>query len=157
MDLHLPAHDAKGIHAFEHKVMRWLYRRLLDRLVKRYGGLQRCPWCLSCAQMGDTWNFDSQADPSIDALTCGVCGGMSRWRFEIGMIPLEPIGLQPPPVPVALPPGDLVEVTKEMNEAWVEWDTPAPFPPGLTHPQLIRFLTLIRAAFMSGWVARSQR
>lgn len=38
-----------------------------------------------CAQSGPGWNFNPH-DPFLDVLTCGVCGGTSLWRFEIGMI-----------------------------------------------------------------------
>lgn len=99
MNLHhtiLPAHDRKGLARIEHAVMRWLHRRMLDRLLHRFGGIQQCPWCKQCAQLGDSWRFDSNTDPTIDALHCGVCGGVSRWRFEMGMMPLTPIGLSPP-------------------------------------------------------------
>lgn len=83
----------------ERRVMRWLHTRFLDRLLSRYGGIQRCPWCKQCAQAYDGTHFDSESDPMIDALHCGNCGGVSRFRFELGMIALDPIGLAPPPVP----------------------------------------------------------
>lgn len=83
----------------EKRVIRFLYRRMLDRLLIRYGGIQRCPWCRQCAQASDGWRFDSETDPTIDALHCGHCGGVSRWRFEHGMMSLNPVGLSPPPVP----------------------------------------------------------
>jgi len=96
--LSLPQSDATGLARHEHALMRWLHRRMLERLMRRYGGIQRCPWCKQCAQLGDGWCFDSKTDPLIDALHCGNCGGVSRWRFEMGMMPLDPIGISPPPV-----------------------------------------------------------
>lgn len=82
----------------ERRVMLWLHDRFLERLLRRYGGIQQCPWCKQCAQAFDGSRFDSTTDPTIDALHCGNCGGTSRWRFEMGMMPLQPIGLAPPPV-----------------------------------------------------------
>lgn len=96
--LSLPSNEKGWIAMLEHRVMRWLHRRMLDRLLRRYGGIQMCPWCNQCAQAHDGWRFDSVTDPSIDALHCGNCGGVSRWRFEWGMMPLTPIGLRAPPV-----------------------------------------------------------
>lgn len=81
---------------FEKRVMTWLYARFLDRLMRRFGGIQTCPWCHQVAQAYDGWRFDSKTDPSIDELHCGNCGGTSRWRFEMGMIPLTPLRGQPP-------------------------------------------------------------
>lgn len=80
----------------EQRIANWLNRRTLNRLLQRYGGIQQCPYCKQCAQSEPLWYFDSDTDPSIDALHCGNCGGVSRWRFEMGMLPLEPIGLHPP-------------------------------------------------------------
>lgn len=80
----------------ERKVMEWLHRRFLDRLLNRHGGIQQCPWCNQCAQAYDGWQFNSTWD--TDVLTCGNCGGTSRYRFEVGMIALNPIGLNAPPV-----------------------------------------------------------
>ena len=77
----------------------WLHERAKRRALKQFGGIQRCPWCKQWAQLYDEWFFDSKTDPYIDALHCGNCGGVSRWRFEMGMMPLDPIGLSPPPVP----------------------------------------------------------
>jgi hypothetical protein len=82
----------------EGAVSRWLHGRALERALHRFGGWQICPWCKQCAQLHDGSYFDSKTDPMIDALHCGNCGGVSRWRFELGMMPLDPIGLSPPPV-----------------------------------------------------------
>ncbi len=99
--LKLPSHDKGLLVGIEHRVMCWLHRRMLNRLLTRYGGIQLCPWCKQCAQAHNGWYFDSKTDPTIDALHCGNCGGVSRWRFEFGMMPLMPIGLTPPPVDCA--------------------------------------------------------
>ncbi len=84
------------------RIENWLLKKLQDRvekrIIRRYGGIQRCPWCKQWAQLYDGSRFDSETDPTIDALICGNCGGISRWRFEMGMTPLDPIGLKPPPV-----------------------------------------------------------
>lgn len=99
--INLPSADKGWKARIEHRLIRWLYGRMLERLMHRFGGIQQCPWCKQCAQIGDDWHFDSHTDPTIDALHCGNCGGVSRWRFEMGMMPLEPIGLTAPPVSVA--------------------------------------------------------
>lgn len=76
---------------------RWSVRRAEERLLRQFGGIQTCPWCRQCAQMGDGWHFGTwDRDPFLDVLTCGVCGGTSLWRFEIGMIY---IGALVPPAP----------------------------------------------------------
>jgi hypothetical protein len=96
--LTLPKDDRGWLAGVEHRIMRWLHNRMLSRLAQKYGGIQQCPWCKQCAQTGDSWHFDSRTDPVVDALHCGVCGGVSQWRFEMGMIPLNPIGKTPPPM-----------------------------------------------------------
>lgn len=72
----------------------WLDRRRDDRLCRRFGGIQTCPWCRQCAQHGDGWSFtDYSVSPFLDVLTCGVCGGTSLWHFGLGMHwagPLDP-------------------------------------------------------------------
>lgn len=84
----------------ERQLIGWLYGRMLDRLMRRFGGIQQCPWCKQCVQAHDGWHFDSKTDPMIDALHCGNCGGVSRWRFEFGMMPLDPAGQSAPKVEV---------------------------------------------------------
>lgn len=78
----------------EKRLRNWLARRHEEALLKRYGGIQTCPWCRQCAQSADDWHFDPwEPSPTFDVLTCGVCGGTSIWLFTIGMIymgPLEP-------------------------------------------------------------------
>lgn len=65
----------------------WSKRKLHDRLLRRYGGLQRCTWCRQIAQTDGDWSFDKwDRDQMLDKLTCGVCGGTSLWRFELGMM-----------------------------------------------------------------------
>lgn len=76
----------------------WLLERLVarheDRLLRRFGGIQTCCWCRQVAQLGDSWHFEHwDQDILLEKLTCGVCGGTSLYRFEMGMIyvgPLEP-------------------------------------------------------------------
>ena len=83
----------------ENALTKWLHHRAIVRALNRWGGTQICPWCKQVVQLHDGWYFDSKTNPEIDALHCGNCGGVSRWRFEMGMLPLHPIGLSPPPVP----------------------------------------------------------
>jgi len=74
-------------------------RRFKERaLMKRYGGIQWCPWCRQCAQSGDgEWSFrDWEAEPTLDVLTCSVCSGTSIWLFGLGMIYMGPLD---PPAP----------------------------------------------------------
>lgn len=79
----------------EKKLSAFLNRRRHDRLVRRFGGIQQCPWCRQCAQDGDGWNFKpSKESAGLDALTCGVCGGTSLWLFGMGMHFIRP--LDPP-------------------------------------------------------------
>lgn len=80
----------------ERAIMYWLHDRFIERLLRRYGGIQKCPYCKQCAHAYDGTRYDSKTDPTIDALHCGNCGGVSRWRFELGMMPLTPIGHTPP-------------------------------------------------------------
>ena len=65
-----------------------------ERMLQKFGGIQRCPWCCQWAQSGDGWKFELSLDkPQHDILTCGVCGGTSLWHFAVGMHyvgPLEP-------------------------------------------------------------------
>lgn len=69
------------------KIEVWLRKRREDRMLKRYGGLQDCPWCKQCAQDANVeWRFDPWPDnPFYDQLTCGVCGGTSLWMWGLGM------------------------------------------------------------------------
>jgi len=78
-------------------VHRWLERRFADVLLRRFGGIQVCPWCRQWAQSEPGWHFRAwERDLFLDKLTCGVCGGTSLWRFEMGMIGISPLG---PPKP----------------------------------------------------------
>lgn len=88
----------------ERGVMFWLKDRLENRLMRRYGGIQSCPWCLQIVQEYQHSVFSTTEDVSVDALHCGNCGGVSRWRFEFGMLPLDPIGLTAPPVKLSQQP-----------------------------------------------------
>lgn len=89
------------IERIESALSRWLHGRAKHRALRRFGGIQKCPWCKQWAQLHEGWHFDSNTDPTIDALHCGNCGGVSRWRFEMGMMPLDPIGLLAPPIQCA--------------------------------------------------------
>lgn len=93
----LPAAASGWLDKAERRLLRWLHDRQIDRVLARCGGVQVCPWCNTCAQLAPNTRFVST--PEVDELHCGNCGGVSRWRFELGMIGLEPIGLTPPPVP----------------------------------------------------------
>ncbi|SNY94085.1 hypothetical protein SAMN04515647_4408 [Cohaesibacter sp. ES.047] len=85
----------------------WSGRKILDNLRKRYGGIQSCPWCRQCAQSQSGWSFNQWGrDPFLDVLTCGVCGGQSLWRFEIGMIYIGPLAA-PNPSHAAVPYYDI--------------------------------------------------
>lgn len=77
---------------------RWIRRRRRRALLRRYGGIQWCPWCRQCAQTGEgTWSFKAwEADNSLDVLTCSVCTGTSIWLFAMGMIYMGPLA---PPTP----------------------------------------------------------
>lgn len=75
----------------------WLERRRRERMLRRFGGIQRCPWCRQIAQDGDGWSFvEWGGNPFHDVLTCGVCGGTSVWHFAIGMHAVGPLA---PPRP----------------------------------------------------------
>ena len=69
----------------------WLLRKLKERrrekLLRRFGGIQTCPWCRQCAQEGDgEWRFDPWPENNgYDLLTCSVCGGTSIWLWGMGM------------------------------------------------------------------------
>lgn len=93
--------DRSWLARLEERISLWLKRRAEERMLRRFGGIQWCPWCKQVAQWTGEWHFYSRTDPYIVALHCGNCGGVSRWRFEMGMIPLSPIGLTPPPVECA--------------------------------------------------------
>jgi hypothetical protein len=79
----------------EAKAASILTERRLDRMTRRYGGIQKCTWCRQCAQDGEDWNIAPyDADFSLDVLTCGVCGGTSLWHWGMGMHFVRP--LDPP-------------------------------------------------------------
>jgi transcription elongation factor Elf1 len=71
---------------------RWADRERKKKLRHRFGGIQTCPWCRQIAQSSGDWRFEEWLrDPMLDVLTCGVCGGSSLWRFELGMIYIGPL------------------------------------------------------------------
>jgi hypothetical protein len=81
----------------EARLRNWLKRRHEHALMKRYGGIQWCPWCRQCAQSEGDWRFDPwEVSPTLDVLTCGVCGGTSIWLFAPVMIYM---GALNPPMP----------------------------------------------------------
>lgn len=70
----------------ENALFDWLKQRREERLLHACGGIQTCPWCRQIAQSGEGWRFAPHQDGFHDILTCGVCGGTSLWRFELGMV-----------------------------------------------------------------------
>lgn len=78
----------------------WLQRRKEVRLMRRFGGIQWCPWCRQVAQSNaGGWSFKEwEGNQFHDVLTCGVCSGTSVWHFAMGMIPVGPLD-PPPPCP----------------------------------------------------------
>lgn len=75
----------------------WSSRKIKERRLKRFGGVQTCTWCRQEANQGEAWSFKRwEHDPFIDVLTCGCCGGTSLWRFEFGMMY---VGALEPPKP----------------------------------------------------------
>jgi hypothetical protein len=76
-----------GRSGMEELAGRWLRRRKEQRLLRRFGGIQTCPWCRQCAQAGEgEWHFKPWvADTSLDVLTCSVCTGTSIWLWGMGM------------------------------------------------------------------------
>ncbi len=79
----------------ETKISMALEERRLDRMTRKFGGIQKCTWCRQHAQDGDDWNFAPyDEDFSLDVLTCGVCGGTSLWLWGMGMHFIRP--LDPP-------------------------------------------------------------
>lgn len=68
-----------------------------DRMIRRFGGIQWCPWCRQVAQNGDGWEFtQSEEDPALDVLTCGVCGGTSHWLWGWGYHYVGPLAAPAP-------------------------------------------------------------
>ena len=75
-----------------------LKRRKEDAMMRRFGGIQQCPWCRQVAQSENGWKFTvCEADPGYDVLTCGVCGGTSKWLWGMGM---HFISALDPPMPL---------------------------------------------------------
>lgn len=75
----------------------WTSAKLEDRLLKKFGGIQTCPWCLQRIQAFGDWSIEEWTkDPFVDVITCGPCGGTSLWRFEMGMLYVGPLN---PPQP----------------------------------------------------------
>lgn len=65
----------------------WSSSKLEERLLKKFGGLQTCPWCEQTVQSKEGWSIIPwNKDPMLDVITCGPCGGTSLWRFEMMFI-----------------------------------------------------------------------
>lgn len=87
-----------------------LKRRKEDELQRLFGGIQQCPWCRQVAQSEEGWSFRCyEPDPHFDVLTCGVCGGTSKWMFLMGMIYFGPLD---PPVPI---PSDIAPIPSHIK------------------------------------------
>lgn len=86
----------------EEAILEWLQSRKTDRMLRRYGTINTCPWCRQIAQSKDGWKLEPNFHPDTkyaetnDILTCGVCGGTSMWRFEFGSMYIGPVD---PPKP----------------------------------------------------------
>lgn len=79
------------------RIRRWLDRDQREGLIRKFGGIQKCTWCRQWAQTGEGWAFETwDRDPMLDKLSCGVCGGTSLWRWEMGFMYIGPLA---PPVP----------------------------------------------------------
>ncbi|RVT91396.1 hypothetical protein EOD42_22335 [Rhodovarius crocodyli] len=87
------------IRRLETRLCNWLTRRRDERTEERVGGSQKCPWCRQWTHMSPGWGLTEWAeDPSLDVLTCGVCGGTSAWLFGPVMIAMGPL-VPPAPEP----------------------------------------------------------
>lgn len=79
----------------EAKIVASFVARRYERLMHRFGGIQKCTWCRQIAQHEQGWGFRAyEPDPGLDVLTCGVCGGTSLWLWGHGMHFIRP--LDPP-------------------------------------------------------------
>lgn len=76
----------------------WLDRRKQDRKMRRYGGIQKCPWCHEWFQYHEGSKSEVyEPQPFLDKYTCGNCGGTSLWHFALGMIFVAPLNEPPRP------------------------------------------------------------
>lgn len=66
-------------------MQRWLDKHEEGRLLKRFGGIQKCPWCHRWVQSSGSTGFNDM-EPFETAIECGHCGGESFWRWEVGFI-----------------------------------------------------------------------
>lgn len=81
------------------RINKWSSKKLEERLLYKFGGIQECVWCRQIAQSKPNWAIEMwDKDKFLDKLTCGVCGGTSLWRFELGMSYIAPLD---PPKPSA--------------------------------------------------------
>ncbi|MEM6625290.1 MAG: hypothetical protein AAF719_01175 [Pseudomonadota bacterium] len=68
-----------------------LTRQIDELALTSYGGTQKCPWCGGSIQTGEDWFYQVWWENSdLDIAKCGVCGGTSLWRFEMGAIFVGP-------------------------------------------------------------------
>lgn len=74
-------------------IEKWLRDRRINGYLKKFGGIQKCPWCTQWAQDNNTkWSFKPYKDnPMYDVLTCGVCNGTSLWLWGHGMHYIMPL------------------------------------------------------------------
>ena len=83
----------------EDRLLHRLQKRRFNRLIRRYGGIQTCPWCRQCAQSEGGWSITKwEGNPFHNVLTCGVCSGTSVWHFDVGMVAIGPLD-PPKPLP----------------------------------------------------------
>ena len=78
----------------ELKIEQYLKERRRHRLLRRYGGIQTCPWCKHIAQEGDArWGYQAwSGNRMFDVLTCSVCSGQSIVHFGgFGMMVIGPL------------------------------------------------------------------
>ena len=72
-------------------IYNWAYKKRRQGIINKFGGIQTCPYCLQIAQQNDDWSFiEYEKDPFLDVLQCGVCGGRSLWKFEVGYFYIGP-------------------------------------------------------------------
>ena len=77
---------------FINRLHDWTAGKKRESLLRDFGGIQWCPWCLQCVQSKNGWLIQDWArDPMLDVITCGPCGGTSLWRFEMGMVYVGPL------------------------------------------------------------------
>jgi len=73
-------------------VRRWLERAEANYVLKKLGGIQKCPWCRRWMGTNEAtaWH-EYEEDPMLDVHCCGHCGGTSIWRWELGFFFVRPL------------------------------------------------------------------